>query len=688
MQQVVPFHRKRICLLLWLGILAALLVPSSAFAQSGKQVVVRQRDADITILPNGDLQCVETWVVDFQRGSFTFAFREFSTDRLNEITDWTVTEGATPLTTATTASAKTIRFTWHFEPTNRGVNFFSELHTFILHYTVRGAMRVYPAGDQLWWTFVERDRDYPIKSATVRVHLPANFATGTLKTTTYLDGAERGGGRILEGQTLEFTGGPFPPQSEWEVRAQFPHVLTAAPPEWQLRQDEQERMVAQNNVYALVVGISLLVGGPLVLFILWYLLGRDTPVPMPAEFLNAPPDTTPPGVVGTLLDERADLQDIIATVADLARRGYLRIHESDPFGTPDYERTDKSDADLAPFERATLDALLRGMPLRRLEDVRGSFYFYLGELQDALYREVVARGYFRDNPLATRDWYFRIGKLGALVFPFIGLCAALFAFRLAPLVVLPLLALELIFFELLGFSRAMPRRTEQGAAAAAKWTAFKRYLASIEKYTSLSAARDQFDRYLPYAIAFGLEQGWIDKFKQTTAPAPAWYVPFSGSERGSAEPNSDNWSWREVGQTRSSGAPSTSSGGSLFDYHNQLPNSNAPIFSDPPSDSRASVPSLDKMADSSFFALNQASDNFFQFLNRSAEAFTSKPAERSATDKVMDTVGGILNWLVSSSGSSYSSSRSSSSSSSSSGGWSGGGSSGGGGSGGGSSGFG
>ena len=58
----------------------------------------------------------------------------------------------------------------------------------------------------------------------------------------------------------------------------------------------------------------------------------------------------------------------------------------------------------------------------------------------------------------------------------------------------------------------MPKRTDKGATAAAKWNAFKRYLSNIEKYTNVAEAKDLFDKFLPYAIAFGLEHSWVNKF--------------------------------------------------------------------------------------------------------------------------------------------------------------------------------
>lgn len=659
--------------------LVLLLFPAAAPAQSGKSVIVIQRDAEITLETNGDAKFVETWVVDFRNGRFTFAFREIPKNRLRDIVDWSVTEGDAKLSVTLDETDEKIRATWYFPETNRGEKFSSDIHTFTVRYTVQGAMRLYPDGDQFWWKFVEADRAYTIQSARVNLYLPGTFPTDQILATTYTNGAESGGARVLDGSTVQFMGGPFPSGDEWQVRAQFPHVITAAPEGWQVLDDRAAQIVAQNDLYSVVAGVVILIGGGLLLLVLWYLYGRDKPTIFNAEFLNAPPDDTPPGVVGALLDERADLQDILATVADLARRGYLIIREHDVFGTPDFERTAKPDRELVRFEQDTLDALMRGMPMRRLEDVRGSFYYHIKSLETALYDEVVARGFFPRSPLATRDLYFRIGKWGAVLVPTIGLVAYFITFALAPLALFPLFSLELFFLALLGLSRVMPQRTAQGALACAKWSAFRRYLAKIEQYTDLDAAHDQFAKYLAFAVAFGLEKSWIEKFRATSAPAPTWYIPRAPT------PND----WLLLRDTDNSGSsPASEEVSSTFPASPTTPA--APIFSDAPERDRAPArpferaPSLDQLANSSFVALNTVSGNMFEFLNTSADAFVARPETRTTSQQVSDSVGDFANWIGSSSSSSSDSSSwsgSSSSSSSSSGG-------GGGGGGGGSSGFG
>jgi hypothetical protein len=76
-------------------------------------------------------------------------------------------------------------------------------------------------------------------------------------------------------------------------------------------------------------------------------------------------------------------------------------------------------------------------------------------------------------------------------------------------------------------SRSMPRKTRQGAEAAARWHAFRRYLASIQRFDQLGApgpAAEIFDRYLPYAVAFGLDRSWVAAFAAVGPTVTPWYL--------------------------------------------------------------------------------------------------------------------------------------------------------------------
>ena len=69
------------------------------------------------------------------------------------------------------------------------------------------------------------------------------------------------------------------------------------------------------------------------------------------------------------------------------------------------------------------------------------------------------------------------------------------------------------------------KMTEAGYKAAARWQAFKRYLARIEKSTKLKIQGTRWGSYLPYAIVFKLEWNLIRTFSTVESQIPKWFHP-------------------------------------------------------------------------------------------------------------------------------------------------------------------
>ncbi|HNP72781.1 MAG TPA: DUF2207 domain-containing protein, partial [Kouleothrix sp.] len=525
-------------------LLAALALASPAAAQS-KSVLVERRDGDISVLPNGDVQVVEVWRTQFQGGPFHLAFRSIPLNRVESIDGWSVSEGTqnylqvsgeNPFTFNVAPNGGEQKITWYFPSTT------DQTRTFTLRYRLRGALRIYPDGDQFFWKFIESDRQYTINDSRVAVHMPQGLPPSQLKVASYRNSTtETGHARVDEDGTAVFDGRAFGSGDEWEVRVQFPHgVVSASPPAWQAADDARIAAEAARkakepfyNLIALVSSVLLGLGGFGGLYLLWYGRGRDKPTGITAEFYPTPPEDVPPGLVGTLIDERADMKDIIATLVDLARRGYLQIAETEKQGfigsTREFTFV-RGQADLRqlrPYERALFEKIFgSSMGERTLASLRNQFYTELPELKKRMYEEVVRQGYFDENPNSVRNRYTVLAVL-LLLLAIIGGCLGSSALALytplAPLVGFVIIALAIGFLIL---SRYMPRKTQQGAVAAAKWQAFRRYLERIDKYTNVAQAKEQFERYLPYAVAFGLERSWVQKFAQVDTPAPGWYYPY------------------------------------------------------------------------------------------------------------------------------------------------------------------
>jgi uncharacterized membrane protein len=82
-----------------------------------------------------------------------------------------------------------------------------------------------------------------------------------------------------------------------------------------------------------------------------------------------------------------------------------------------------------------------------------------------------------------------------------------------------LLSVPLFF----AFAPGMPRRTVKGSGEKAKWMAFYRYLKEMGEFRDQAAGAEIFERFLPYAIAFGVEKEWTSRFTALGVVAPVWY---------------------------------------------------------------------------------------------------------------------------------------------------------------------
>jgi uncharacterized membrane protein YgcG len=259
---------------------------------------------------------------------------------------------------------------------------------------------------------------------------------------------------------------------------------------------------------------------------------------------------------------------------------------------------------LLPFEQELLTAIFGRKDRNevKLSDIKQRFSERQGRIKEALYDELVTRGYFPRNPQTVRRTWRIVGGV-LLAISVVGGCVLLGALSwFAPLVVLPVFAAIVVAAALTFVAGKMPRKTPQGAEAAAKWAAFRRYLDEIERYENVAEAKEIFNRYLPYAVAFGLERSWVRKFASVDAPAPGWYGPLGG----------DGWDdWSRGPRRRHGGGPIIITGGGRDDDGGlDLPG--LPDFGD-----------LQRGSDRAGRGLQGSSDGLFELFNAAAKVFTT-----------------------------------------------------------------
>ena len=149
----------------------------------------------------------------------------------------------------------------------------------------------------------------------------------------------------------------------------------------------------------------------------------------------------------------------------------------------------------------------------------------LGGVQDALYNEVVERGWFESRPDSTRSSWAVRGWVGLGVAVAAG--AALVAFTTFGLVALVLLALAIA---LLWIAPRMPRRTPEGTRLVAALGALSALLAT-HPTDQMPKGRElaEISRLLPYTVVLSARQRWLEAMAAADdddTPDPtdvAWY---------------------------------------------------------------------------------------------------------------------------------------------------------------------
>jgi uncharacterized membrane protein len=73
------------------------------------------------------------------------------------------------------------------------------------------------------------------------------------------------------------------------------------------------------------------------------------------------------------------------------------------------------------------------------------------------------------------------------------------------------------------FIKFNPRLSKKGRVLKEEWLGFKLYLETAEKYRVQNLTPEIFEKYLPYAIIFGVEKKWAKAFESIVTTEPAWY---------------------------------------------------------------------------------------------------------------------------------------------------------------------
>jgi uncharacterized membrane protein YgcG len=518
----ISFRRtaSRLC---GLGLL--LCAVSSASAREQR---LRKFDAEIAVLADGSVDVTENITFQFIGGPWHGIYREIPVEYagpggLNYSLFLTVKR--------VEEDGRSLRYQSSRDRQYRKLRIYipdadNSTRVITIEYVVEDALRFFDDHDEFYWNVTGDEWTLPIES--VRAHLVFPEGTSNIRTNVFT-GAYRTVGRNAVAE-VNGTGVEVHTTSPLGLREGL--TIAVAFDKGAVREAtafSQFLLYARSNWPLVLPFIAFAL-----MFWLWWNRGRDPRLrPIAAQY--EPPDKLTPGEVGTLIDNSVDMRDITAGIVDLAVRGYLVIEEKQ---TPHMlGLTHSSDytfhlkkpraewSDLKPHEQELLDGIFSGGNAGdgvTLAELHNQFYKNIPGIKSEIFGSLVEHGYYARRPDSVRSGYVGMGVVIGLILVWGGVSLGS-KMGMAPL---PFVAAGILSgLVIVGFGWVMPARTPSGARALEGVLGFEDFLAHVEadRFNRTIKTPEMFEKFLPFAMALGVEKNWSKAFQNIYTQPPAWY---------------------------------------------------------------------------------------------------------------------------------------------------------------------
>lgn len=399
-----------------------------------------------------------------------------------------------------------------------------------INYRANWALNFFEEYDELYWNAIGTGWKVPIQQAEVSVELPEGIARGdlTLKcfvgeknsrskcSSTKVAGADNVRQiSFAHDQSLD-------PKTAFTVVVGFPKGVVDQP-------SQQSKIVK-------VIKDNWLLGMPivalLILLILWFFFGRDPEGKGNVIAQYEPPGGLTPVEMGMLVDEKIDNHDLTAQIIHLANQGFLEIkyekEEGLLFDDKKFILVKNKNSEQADnkFDRKLLNFLFSDndkVELSKLKDKQNN----IKEIKKDISQKLTENGYYKHSPKSVRGWFYVIG----------------FMIGFIPIVVfqtvLAMISSLVTVIIVVSFGHHMVRKTKKGAVLEENILGFKEYLSVAEKdrikFENAPEKKPKtFEKFLPYVIAFEVEQEWGQIFDDIYEGQPSWYHGTAGTYSATA----------------------------------------------------------------------------------------------------------------------------------------------------------
>lgn len=391
------------------------------------------------------------------------------------------------------------------------------IHEYIIKYEVKGALTYFLEHDELYWNTISADSNIAVLESRTDIVLPYKIENSDLRSACFVsfdkesntDRCQITSNFTENSTTMTFSTKNLSQGEGVTVVFGFPkNIVEILEPE--LQTNFFDTLFGTITLFMLF-GVMLLwyIVYPIWIIIEWYLKGRD-PKHSGTKTLSAYFDKPKYNngeeftacESGALIDEKFQIREFVGMIVELAQKGYLKIKEE---GKKDFslEKLEKtaSKKDLKDFELNFLTEVFNGKTHVRLKDEKSKFRRVYSHTEKKVYDLLVQKKLFPKNPKKVREFYSIVTGVSVFTFNF------------------PLSIVSSIF------GNIMPRKTLDGVHVANEAKSLRNFLQSQERQLEFQADNQlMFEKFLPYAVCFGVEKKWTARFKDLDIKEPDWYT--------------------------------------------------------------------------------------------------------------------------------------------------------------------
>jgi uncharacterized membrane protein YgcG len=405
---------------------------------------------------------------------------------------------------------------------------------YIIEYEVKGPFKYYEDHDELYWNAIGNNWQVPINNATVTVRglLPEKSAcyTGAYGSKNNCNT------QTTENGSIKYEAAELGEGKGLSIALGYPKGTIAKP-------NPLDWIIGVFMAYPILLSPLITF---VILFLIWLKYGRDPKGRNPIISQYSPYPGLSPIESDAVIREKVDTKKIGAEMIMLAIKGYIKVKkdtykDNGMFSTTDkemfvFEKLKTADDSLNEFQKELMVMMFAAKDFTTTEELKTNLLVtdLIRKGKDDTVKKLTREGYYSSDPEKIKRIYIVIG--GSM------LCLS-FDLELLVAISLGLSGLLMMIFGI-----SMPKKTMKGVEARNYLLGLKEYIrvgeiSRIKFHNDPAKEISKFEELLPYAMVFGLEDKWVEKFSDIAEQyRPEWYSGYDNS----------NFSFRDVSMIVSS----------------------------------------------------------------------------------------------------------------------------------------